>query len=185
MQWYAKGTMRTVEWSPEGVRLIDQRQLPQHVVVSVCRTVDEVAAAIRTMQVRGAPAIGACAAYGIALGAQHSRATSAIALLAMLQDHAHQLAATRPTAVNLTWALARVMRAVEVASKLGANAIRRAALAEANAIAEADVIANQKIGANGAPLLARRRHRSHTLQRGRSGLRRLWYSIRHSASRVL
>ena len=146
--------MRTVEWSPEGVRLIDQRQLPQHVVVSVCRTVDEVAAAIRTMQVRGAPAIGACAAYGIALGAQHSRATSAIALLAMLQDHAQQLAATRPTAVNLTWALARVMRAVEVASKLGVNAIRRAALAEANAIAEADVIANQKIGANGAPLLA-------------------------------
>ena len=147
--------MRTVEWSPAGVRLIDQRQLPQRAVVTVCRTVEEVAAAIREMRIRGAPAIGACAAYGIALGAQRSPAADAASLLAALERHAAQLAATRPTAVNLTWALARVMAAVAAAASHGAaQDVRRAALAEAEAIAEADVIANRQIGAHGAPLLA-------------------------------
>jgi methylthioribose-1-phosphate isomerase len=146
--------MRTVEWSPEGVRLIDQRQLPRQVVVATCRTVDEVAAAIRTMQVRGAPAIGACAGFGIALGAQRSRAASPSALLAELQGHAEQLAETRPTAVNLEWALARVMSAVEAAIAQGTAAMQRAALAEAESIADSDVIVNKRIGAHGATLLA-------------------------------
>ena len=147
--------MRTVEWSPQGIRLIDQRQLPQKVEITVCRTVADVAMAIRTMQVRGAPAIGACAAYGMALGAQICSAeTSSTALLAVLEDHAKVLAATRPTAVNLTWALTRVKKAAQAAAVLGADAIRSAALAEAHAIAAADVRANRMIGAHGAPLLA-------------------------------
>ena len=146
--------MRTVEWSPQGIRLIDQRQLPQKVEITVCRTVADVAMAIRTMQVRGAPAIGACAAYGMALGAQLCTERSSTALLAVLEDHAKVLAATRPTAVNLTWALARVSKAVQNAAVLGADAIRSAALAEAHAIAAADVRANRLLGAHGAPLLA-------------------------------
>ncbi len=146
--------MRTVEWSPQGIRLIDQRQLPQKVEITVCRTVADVAAAIRTMQVRGAPAIGACAAYGMALGAQLSAEASSTTLLAVLEEHAEVLAATRPTAVNLTWALARVKKAAQAAAVLGADAIRSAALAEAEAIAEADVRANRSIGAHGAPLIA-------------------------------
>ena len=146
--------MRTVEWSAAGVRLIDQRRLPQDVVVTTCRTVDEVAAAIRTMQVRGAPAIGACAAFGLALAAQQSPETSPPDLLADLGRGERLLAATRPTAVNLTWALGRVMQAVTAACKRGVAAMRAAALAEAQAIAEADVLANRRIGAAGAPLIA-------------------------------
>lgn len=141
--------MRTVEWSAEGVRLIDQRHLPQRVVVTVCRTVAEVAAAIRTMQVRGAPAIGACAAYGLALGAQRERTGSEDALLSALAEHARQLAVTRPTAVNLAWALARVQRAVAGRKTLGVAAMRAAALAEAEAIAAEDAAANRSIGAHG------------------------------------
>lgn len=146
--------MRTVEWTPEGVRLIDQRQLPRKVVSILCRNVEEVAAAIRTMQVRGAPAIGACAAYGMALGAKNCRTDSTAALQTVLEDQAQVLAETRPTAVNLTWALARVMRAIQETSYRGADAVRAAALAEAKAIAEEDVAANKRIGAHGAPLLA-------------------------------
>ena len=143
--------MRTVEWSPEGVHLIDQRQLPHRVEVTVCRTVAEVAAAIREMKIRGAPAIGACAAYGLALGAQQERTASAGALLAALDSDAQVLAATRPTAVNLTWALARVMRAVAAAP--GVAAMREAALMEAEAIAREDAAANRAIGAHGQHLL--------------------------------
>ena len=141
--------MRTVEWSPEGIRLIDQRYLPQRVVVVVCRTVGEAADAIRAMQIRGAPAIGACAAYGLALGAQHARAESGAALVAALAADARELAATRPTAVNLAWALARVLQAVEAATPLGVAAMRAAALAEAEAIAAEDAAANRRIGAYG------------------------------------
>ena len=146
--------MRTVEWSSAGVRLIDQRQLPHNVVVTVCRSVAEVAAAIRTMQVRGAPAIGACAAYGLALSAKLESTDSAPALLAALARDAEHLAATRPTAVNLTWALARVMAAVRAETGSGADAMREAALAEAHAIADTDIRANRLIGAHGSPLLA-------------------------------
>lgn len=146
--------MRTVEWTPAGVRLIDQRQLPRKVVSILCRNVEEVAAAIRTMQVRGAPAIGACAAFGLALGAKHCQAVSSAELQADLERQAQHLAETRPTAVNLTWALERVLRAVQGASVQGAGSMRAAALAEAEAIAAADVAANQRIGKHGAPLLA-------------------------------
>ena len=145
--------MRTVEWSAEGVRLIDQRQLPQRVVVTLCRSVAEVATAIRTMQIRGAPAIGACAAYGLALGAQRSRAASTAALLAALEDDARQLAATRPTAVNLAWALARGLKAAKTAAPLGVTAMRAAALSEAEAIAAEDATANRGIGAHGQEML--------------------------------
>ncbi len=146
--------MRTVEWSPEGVRLIDQRQLPHRLEVTVCRTVAEVATAIREMKIRGAPAIGACAAYGLALGAQQERAASADALLAALDNDAQVLGATRPTAVNLTWAIARVMRAVAAAAASGVAAMRDAALLEAQAIAREDAAANRAIGAHGQHLLA-------------------------------
>ena len=145
--------MRTVEWSPEGVRLIDQRQLPHRLEVTVCRTVAEVAAAIREMKIRGAPAIGACAAYGLALGAQQERTASPDALLAALDHDAQVLGATRPTAVNLSWAIARVMRAVAAAAS-GVAAMREAALLEAEAIAREDAAANRGIGAHGHHLLA-------------------------------
>src|SRR5687767_3858935 len=96
--------IRTVAWTSEGVSLIDQRKLPHNEEYVVCRSYVEVADAIRTMAVRGAPAIGVTAALGIALGLAQSSATSPDQLKAELVRICDTLAATRPTAVNLFWA---------------------------------------------------------------------------------
>jgi len=100
--------VKTVEWTAEGVSLIDQRQLPRKEEYVLCRSVEEVAEAIRTMVVRGAPAIGVTAAMGIALGIQKAPARTPQDLKAELSRICDTLAATRPTAVNLFWAIGRM-----------------------------------------------------------------------------
>ena len=147
--------MRTVEWEPQGpaVRLIDQRLLPQRLEYLELRTPAAVAEAIRSMAVRGAPAIGATAAFGLALAAANSRAHRAAQLLQEMEQIAETLRLTRPTAVNLRWALARVLRAARAAQSQGADAVRQAAIQEAQAIAEEDVEINRRIGRHGAALL--------------------------------
>jgi methylthioribose-1-phosphate isomerase len=146
--------MRTVWWEDGAVRLIDQLRLPQEVQVCTCRSADEVAEAIRSMKVRGAPAIGVAAAYGVALAAAGSGADTVPALLDAIDVAASVLRGTRPTAVNLAWGLDRmVRRARSVAASGDVALVRAALLTEAETMADEDVAANQAMGRFGAALV--------------------------------
>ena len=147
--------MRTIWWENAAVHLIDQTRLPHEHVIVDCRDYLDVARAIATMQIRGAPAIGVAAAYGIALGAWRAPAQSAPDLLAQLQPVYEALRATRPTAVNLFWAIERMRRYAEDAATRTADAdeLRRLLLAEAEGLADEDVATNQRIGQYGAALI--------------------------------
>src|SRR5215218_2493701 len=101
--------MRTVEWHDGKVRMIDQKRIPWELAVVDLPDFQAVAAAITDMTVRGAPAIGASAAFGLALAAQQSKAQTIDALVADLQEAGAYLKAARPTAVNLAWAIDRLM----------------------------------------------------------------------------
>ncbi len=146
--------MRTVEWSAEkqALQLIDQRLLPAEFELVYCHTYQETADAIRTMVVRGAPAIGAAAAFGLALAGFQSKANTLPALLRDLQEAADVLARSRPTAVNLTWALQRMLRVA--AGYVGTpDKLRHLLLAEAQRIADEDVAINKRMAEHGAALI--------------------------------
>jgi len=143
--------MRTVEWREGRLCLIDQRLLPGELQTIAIEDVSGVARAIQDMAVRGAPAIGVAAAFGLALAARHSPANDRSALLKDLEKAAALLRASRPTAVNLPWALERVLR--RAAEEKSVARIRRAVLAEAQAIADEDVAINRRIGQVGAALI--------------------------------
>ena len=145
--------MRTVEYRDGTVVLIDQTKLPHALEVVTCRTMAEVAHAIKAMVVRGAPAIGVAAAGGLALAAREAEAATGDELLAQLEAAAAVLAATRPTAVNLRWALDRQLRLAAATAPAGPAAMRAALAAEAVAIGDEDVALNRRIGAYGAALL--------------------------------
>jgi len=160
-------TYRTIEWRDEAVRMLDQRLLPHEVKYVDYVDVKGVASAIRDMVIRGAPAIGAAAAYGLALAASQSRAQTSGELLAELDRAGALLRAARPTAVNLSWAVDRVLSrlaaaaaaAAETGAEVGAAAacrLRRLAVQEAQAIAEEDVQTNRQIGLNALPLIPQR-----------------------------
>src|SRR5436853_3534906 len=100
--------VETLEWTDAGVRFIDQTKLPTEESYVTCRTYEEVATAIRDMIVRGAPAIGVAAAMGVALGVQQSNAQSIAELRPDFERICETLRATRPTAVNLFWAIRRM-----------------------------------------------------------------------------
>jgi methylthioribose-1-phosphate isomerase len=133
------------------VCLVDQTQLPHHVGVLTCATPEAVAEAIRTMRVRGAPAIGVAAAYGMALAAGQAPAHHS---LAAVEDAAEVLVAARPTAVNLKWAVDRMLAVARGAGASSAEGLGARLLAEAEAIAAEDVAANQAIGRWGQALIA-------------------------------
>ncbi len=144
----------TLRWhAPDAVELLDQRLLPRREHYLHLRSAGEVADAIRTLAVRGAPAIGCAAAYGIAVEAVRCRHLDASGFASALQAAFGVLAASRPTAVNLFWALAR-MRAVHEALA-GSPPIHAASklLEEAHAILAADVAANEAMGRHGAALV--------------------------------
>ncbi len=146
--------MRTVEWDERSgvLRLIDQRLLPGELQVVSLHTSQQVADAIQTMVVRGAPAIGAAAAFGLALAAQQSRAGTRLELLDELRIASLKLQNARPTAVNLSWALKRVLQVVEKTPG-GVNNLRKAVLEEAQRIADEDVRTNQEMALFGASLI--------------------------------
>src|SRR4051812_28826003 len=98
----------TIEWKDDAVGMIDQRKLPGTEVYVTCRTAAEVAKAIKTMVIRGAPAIGVAAAMGLALGTKKSKATGTKQLATEFQKTCDLMAGTRPTAVNLFWAIDRM-----------------------------------------------------------------------------
>jgi methylthioribose-1-phosphate isomerase len=143
-----------VEWTPGGhVRLVDQSLLPRQLTYIECRSIDALAEAIGTLRVRGAPAIGIAVAYGLCLAADLSRAGTADDLLRDLEAAAAVLGATRPTAVNLAWALARVLDAARLASPSGVVAVREIVYAAARAIDADNTAANARMGEHGAALL--------------------------------
>jgi len=146
--------MRTVYWEDYKVKMTDQRLLPSEFVIAEFETVDDVARSIREMYVRGAPAIGAAAAYAMALAAYNSPATDRDSLLADLRAAKETLDAARPTAVNLSWATARLLNIAEQTVFSSTDDMRSALLAEAEALADEDVEINRAIGYNGAALIA-------------------------------
>ncbi len=148
--------MRTLEYdaSQRALFLIDQTRLPHETVHVACRTAEDVARAIKTMQVRGAPAIGVAAAYGLVLGAQAHSTLKPDAFLEHLEHFATMLRSTRPTAVNLNWAIDRMSaRGRAVAEVSGVQAAQAALLSLADEMAEEDVIVNKRIGAFGLDLV--------------------------------
>jgi methylthioribose-1-phosphate isomerase len=142
-----------VSWQGDRLVLLDQRRLPGEEVYLECRSWPEVADAIRTLTVRGAPAIGVAAAFGVALAGLSSPARDGDALVRDLETAIAGLAATRPTAVNLFWALERMRRWARGRRMLPPAELRAGLVSEAERILEEDVAANRRLGAHGAELV--------------------------------
>jgi methylthioribose-1-phosphate isomerase len=145
--------IKTLEWTDGGVRFLDQRKLPGEEVYVTCSSYGEVAEAIREMTVRGAPAIGVAAAMGVALGVLHAGARDVAGLRTELDRVCQALRQTRPTAVNLSWAIERMRGKFEASSRLPVEQIRQALVQEAQRMYEADIAANQAMGRHGAALM--------------------------------
>ncbi|MCS6842822.1 MAG: S-methyl-5-thioribose-1-phosphate isomerase [Caldilineales bacterium] len=145
--------MRTLWWEDGQLKMIDQRLLPlRHEIVSF-DDYRAVAKAITDMVVRGAPAIGAAGAYGLALAARQSTARTREGLLADLAAAKRVLDAARPTAVNLTWATRRLFNLAQRLTDAEPDALRAALLAEAERLANEDVEINRRMGAHGAAVI--------------------------------
>ena len=147
--------IKTIEWTGEGVRMIDQRKLPTVEEYPVFKTYQEIAGAIRTMVVRGAPAIGVAAAMGVALGIRDSKAIDIAALREDFKQITDTLASTRPTAVNLFWAIGRMKRLFREIATDGADrqTITEKLIKEALAIQAEDIESNRRMGNFGQELL--------------------------------
>src|SRR5215510_4475340 len=147
--------IKTVEWTKEGVRMLDQRLLPTEEKYLMLYSYEEVAEAIRNMTVRGAPAIGVAAAMGLALGASQSVGTSLPDLEFDFKHMCRVMSGTRPTAVNLFWAIERMRAALEKAKaeKLSFEQSRQRLIDEALAIFQEDIESNRALGRFGAELI--------------------------------
>jgi methylthioribose-1-phosphate isomerase len=145
--------IKTLEWTSSGVRFIDQTRLPTEEVYVTCGNYQDVAKAIRDMIVRGAPAIGVAAAMGIALGIQQSRAKDIPSLRSEFDQIAKTLAETRPTAVNLFWAITRMREKFESSTLQGAETTKAALVGEAQQMYLEDIAACQAMGRYGATLI--------------------------------
>ncbi|MFA6432069.1 MAG: S-methyl-5-thioribose-1-phosphate isomerase [Candidatus Margulisiibacteriota bacterium] len=135
--------MRTIEWDNGTLKIVDQTHLPHLMRHLYLKTVDDVIDAIKTMKVRGAPAIGVAAAFGCVMG------------ITRLEDSAKRLIAARPTAVNLCWAVERIMKTARPIRNLPLSKLEPILIAEAQKMAEEDVAANKKIGEYGTKLISK------------------------------
>jgi methylthioribose-1-phosphate isomerase len=142
--------VETIQWTSDGVVMIDQTRLPREESYVTCTTYEEVADAIRSMVIRGAPAIGVAAAMGIALGVAQANGSD---LDAQFEKVCDALARTRPTAVNLFWAIDRMKRVFAESRGLPLPQLRQRLIAEAQQIRLEDIAINQAIGRHGAPLV--------------------------------
>ena len=142
--------LRTVEWKNDSVVMIDQTKLPNELVFVKYTDYNDVANAIRTLVVRGAPAIGVSGAFGMALAALQSSSESIENLLSDLEKAKKILFETRPTAVNLSWALEKVMQIAEQGKTV--SEVKDIVIAKAKEMAEEDISINKKMGKNGAEL---------------------------------
>jgi len=150
---------KTIEWTDEGVQMIDQTRLPSEEVYRTCSSYQGVAEAIRSMVIRGAPAIGVAAAMGVALGIKNSTARSISELRAEFETIARTISETRPTAVNLFWAVERMRRVFEAALAEDTSEAEKIQAAKTRLVEEAqrmlaeDVAINEAMGRAGAALL--------------------------------
>lgn len=145
--------MDAIIWKNDHLQLLDQTKLPGVIEYIDCHDYRTVAEAIKRLSVRGAPAIGAAAAYGLVVGAKQVEATDRETFLDKLEAIAGELGATRPTAVNLRWALDRMLMRLNTAPEQDVAALRSIMLDEAHAIYHEDVESNRKMGAFGQELL--------------------------------
>ncbi|HEY1731125.1 MAG TPA: S-methyl-5-thioribose-1-phosphate isomerase [Terriglobales bacterium] len=145
--------IKTLEWTDEGVRFIDQTKLPTEETYVTCKTYEDVADAIRTMIVRGAPAIGVAAGMGVALGVRNSQARDHASLKREFAQICDVLAGTRPTAVNLFWGIRRMQRKFDEVSDQPISTIKRTLVSEAQRMHAEDIAANEAMGKHGAVLL--------------------------------
>lgn len=145
--------MNTIEWKNGKVFLIDQTKLPHEEVYIETSDYLRVAEAIKVLSVRGAPAIGVAAAYGVALAASESKAKSTPEFLEEIQEATEVLGATRPTAVNLFWALERMKKKTEANSHLAVSRLKRVLKEEADKIAKEELDMSKKMGMYGAELI--------------------------------
>lgn len=148
--------IKTVEWTNEGVRMLDQRLLPTEEKYLMLRSYEEIADAIKKMVVRGAPAIGISAAMGLALGANQSVGTSVADLEYDFKFICKVMEATRPTAVNLFWAVERMRGALQKAKAdtHDVEEIKKRLTSEALAIFDEDIASNRALGKFGGELIA-------------------------------
>ena len=146
--------MRTLEWdeNKQCIRMIDQTKLPEKLVVIEIRTVDDLCEAILNMRVRGAPAIGVAGAFGVALSAVNSDAITPEALMEDVERDAKRIVSLRPTARNLSWAVERVLNAIN--DGWSVEGMKRGAVEEAIEIAKEDVELNKKLSKNGSKLIS-------------------------------
>jgi len=145
--------IQTLEWTDHGVRFIDQTKLPTEEVYVTCTTHQQVADVIRNMVVRGAPAIGVAAAMGIALGVKNSRAENGTELKRDFDQICEAIRSTRPTAVNLFWAIRRMQDKFETLRIRPIPQIQQALIEEAQRMHAEDIAANQAMGRHGAALM--------------------------------
>ncbi|MFQ5780071.1 MAG: S-methyl-5-thioribose-1-phosphate isomerase [Nitrospiria bacterium] len=144
---------KTVEWKEDCVRLLDQTKLPREVVYVDCPDVETVARGIKALWVRGAPAIGITAAYGVALAAQGIRTASFDDFYGQLLQSCDLLAAARPTAINLFWAIDRMKQTALAHRNQPIGTLKKTLLAEADRILLEDIEMNRAIGKFGAALI--------------------------------
>ena len=142
--------LRTVEWKDDSVIMIDQTKLPNELVFAKYTDYNDVAEAIRTLVVRGAPAIGVSGAFGMALAVLQSSSENIEGLLSDLKKAKKILFETRPTAVNLSWGLEKIMKIAEQGKTV--SEIKDIVVAKAKEMAEDDININKKMGKNGAKL---------------------------------
>ena len=170
--------MRMIQWRDGTVITPDQTKLPLQEVTLEIKTVEQMAEAIKTLRVRGAPLLGAAAGFGVALAAYHSKAKDREKLLIELEDAGAIIKRQRPTAVNLFWGVDRVLGKARSAEG-SVEAIKQAVILEAQKIADEDADQNRAIGKNGSVLIEDGDTSFDSLQRGRVSDCR----VRHSAWR--
>src|ERR1700736_7054138 len=145
--------IQTLEWTNAGVVFIDQTKLPTEEVYVTCTTHEQVADVIRNMVVRGAPAIGVAAAMGIALGVKNSKAENGGDLKQEFDQICDVIAKTRPTAVNLFWAIKRIRDKFEMLRVRPLAQIKQSLIEEAQRMHAEDIAANRAMGRHGATLM--------------------------------
>jgi methylthioribose-1-phosphate isomerase len=148
-----ESVIKTIEIAPDCVRLLNQRKLPLTEEYLECRTYQEVAEAIKTLVVRGAPAIGVAAAAGIALGMQQLEAVSGGNVTEQFEHICTTMAQTRPTAVNLFWAIERMRACAAQYRQAPLAQLQQALLAEAQRLLQEDIAINRRMGEHGLPLI--------------------------------